>query len=247
MFRFALLITAVLCSTLSIGCDSGTADSIYDPNRSNLPDPVINEISPAGSALAGVDVVTITGSNFSTEVSDNLVYFGSDPGEVLEATANELRVFAPNSPQFEFQLRAAVLGAENFSNSLPYRLDPPFIEFGDVRDYEDIFGIATDASGNLYASLVAFGLPVGIIQITPEGERSDFIDTPFPWIDIEFGPDKSLYGVRSVRAVFRSTEGGAFQVHGVIPNSSTRLTTIAIDANGRIWAAGDNSEIYSIE
>lgn len=246
--RYALLTGGLLCAALFVGCDSGTAPSLYDPDRSSLPDPVIESIMPEGRALAGVDAVTITGNNFSIQPHENLVYFGTDRGDVLEASATQLRVFAPNNPQPELELRMAVVGAENFSNALPYRLDPPFVEFGDVRDFEDILGIATDSEGNLYASLTAFGSAVGIIRIAPEGDRSDYLSSPFPWADIEFGPDNSLYGVRSVRAVFQSTgEGSDFQVFAVIPNRSTRLTTVTIDANGRIWAAGNNSDIYSIE
>ena len=246
--RFALLTSGLLCVVLFGRCDSGTAPSIYDPDRLSLPDPVIDGVMPEGSALAGVDVVTITGTNFSAQPADNLVYFGDARGDVVEASPSQIQVTAPNDPQAELDLRIAVIGAENFSNAVRYGLNPPFVDFGDVRDFEDISGITTDPSGNLYASLTSFGAAVGIIRITPEGERSEFISSPFPWADIEFGPDNSLFGVRSVRAVFSSSgEGSNFQVFAVIPNTTVRLTTMTIDANGRIWAAGDNTEIYSID
>ncbi len=245
--RFVLLAGSLLCVVLFGRCDSGTAPSIYDPDRLSLPDPVIDSVMPEGSALAGVDVVTIIGTNFATQPADNLVYFGDVRGNVLEASSSQIQVTAPNNPQAELDLRLAVIGAENFSNSVRYGLDPPYVEFGNVRDFEDITGIATDPSGNLYASLTAFGAAVGIIRITPEGERSEFISSSFPWADIEFGPDNSLFGVRSVRAVFRSSgDGSNFEVFAVIPNTFVRLTTMTIDANGRIWAAGNNTEIYSI-
>ena len=245
--RFVLLTGSLLCVALFGRCDSGTAPSIYDPDRLSLPDPVIESVMPEGSALAGVDAVTIIGTNFSTQPADNLVYFGDARGDVLEASSSQIQVTAPNNPQAELDLRLAVIGAENFSNSVRYGLDPPYVEFGNVRDFEDITGITTDPSGNLYASLTAFGAAVGIIRITPEGERSEFISSPFPWADIEFGPDNSLFGVRSVRAIFRSSGAGSnFEVFAVIPNTSVRLTTMTIDANGRIWAAGNNTEIYSI-
>ncbi|MCY4158361.1 MAG: IPT/TIG domain-containing protein [Bacteroidetes bacterium] len=232
---------------MSFGCDSGTAPSIYDPDRASLPTPVIEGIMPEDRALAGVDDVIITGSNFSTQPADNLVYFGSTRADVLESTSTQLRLLAPNDPQPELNLRLVVVGAENFSNSISYRLDPPFIEFGEVKDFEDIYGIATDPSGNVYVSLVAFSIPVGIIRITPEGERSEFINSPFLWTDFTFGLNNDLYGVRSVRAVFRSQDGSNnFSVFAVIPDRAVRLTAIAIDTNNRLWVAGDNQEIYRI-
>lgn len=245
--RFVLLTGGLVCVALFGRCDSGTSPSIYDPDRLSLPDPAIESVMPEERALAGVDVVTIIGTNFSTQPADNLVYFGDARGDVLEASSTQIQVSAPNSPQAELDLRLAVIGAENFSNSVRYGLDPPYVEFGSVRDFEDITGITTDPSGNLYVSLTAFGAAVGIIRITPEGERSEFISSPFPWADIDFGPDNSLFGVRSVRAVFRSSGAGSnFEVFAVIPNASVRLTTVTIDTNGRIWAAGNNTEIYSI-
>jgi len=245
--RCALLLGGILYLSLLLGCDSGTAPSIYDPDRASLPDPVIETVTPDGSALAGVDEVVITGNNFSTQAENNLVYFGTDRGEVLESSSTQLRVFAPKKPQTELQLRMSVVGAENFSNSISYGLDAPFIEFGDVKDFEDIYGITTDDAGNLYASLVAFGLPVGIIKMTSEGERTDYITSTFPWTDIEFGSDNSLYAVRSVRALFSVSEGGEnLAVFAVIPNSATRLNSIAIDSNNRIWTSGINADIYRI-
>jgi len=246
--NYASVIGCVLAFLIvSSGCDSGTAPSLYDPDRSSISDPMIETVLPAGSALAGVDVITITGTNFSTQPSENLVYFGTDRGNVLEASATQLQIFAPNSPQPELQLRMSVVGAENFSNSVSYGLDAPFIEFGDVKDFEDIYGIATDDAGNLYASLVAFDLAVGIIQINPDGERSDYITSTFPWTDIEFGPDNTLYAVRSVRALFSVPKDGTnLAVFAVIPNSATRLNSIAIDSDDRVWTSGTNADIYRI-
>lgn len=231
-----------------LGCDSGTAPSLYDPDQTSLPDPTIERVIPEGRALAGVDIVTITGTNFSTEPSENLVYFGDARGDVIEASSSQILVTAPNSPQPTLALRLTVLGAERFSNSISYGLDAPFVEFGKVQDFENIYGITTDPSGNLYASLVAFNLPAGIIRLTPEGERSEFITSSFVWSDITFGSDNYLYAVRSVRAVFRFQGAGApRELFAVIPNSATRLNSLVIDKNDHLWVAGDNQEIYRIQ
>ncbi len=245
--RYLLLIGTILFTSLLMGCDSGTAPSIYDPNRASLPDPIIEDVSPESRALAGVDEVIIMGQNFSTQASENLVYFGADRAEVVEASSTQLRMVAPNSPQPELELRLVVIGAENFSNSISYSLEPPFVEFGEVKDFEDVFGIATDLTGNVYISTAAFGIPVGIVQISHEGERSEYISSPFLWTDITFGPNNDLYGVRSVRAIFRHQEGSDdFEVYAVIPDNTVRLTSIAVSENGHVWAVGNNKSIYSI-
>ena len=63
-------------------CDTEST-SLYDPDEPLLPDPSVAEISPTGSALAGIDVLTITGQNFSETPENNLVYFGTVRGTVL--------------------------------------------------------------------------------------------------------------------------------------------------------------------
>ena len=235
-----------LCLLLSGGCDSGTAPSIYDPDRSALPDPVIESIVPEGSALAGVDIVTITGNNFSAEPANNLVYFEGIRGELLESSPTDLRVRPPNTPLPEIMIRVAVIGAENFSNSVTYSLEAAAEYFGNIVAFEDIFGITTDPDGNVYVSLFSDSRSVGIIRMTPEGERSQYVETTFGWADMAFGPDGYLYSARSVRALFRFQEGSGQETWVVIPNTSVRLTTLAIDENGRVWAAGKNTDIYSI-
>ena len=245
--RCALLIGGILWAALLVGCDSGTAPSIYDPNRSSLPDPVIEDVIPEDRALAGVDEVIIVGQHFSSQTTDNLVYFGEDRARVVEASSTQLRMVAPNSPQPELELRLVVIGAENFSNSVSYRLDPPFVEFGEVKDFEDVFGSATDRVGNVYVAMAAFGIPVGIIRVSPNGERSEYISSPFLWTDLDHGSGNDLYGVRSVRAVFRYQEGANnFEVFAVVPDNAVRLTSIAVDTNDHIWAVGNNKSIYSI-
>jgi len=245
--HFTALAGLLLFSVLTTGCDSGTAPSIYDPDQTSLPDPVIGFVTPLERALAGVDEVIITGSHFSTTPEENLVYFGTTRAVVSQSSATELRMIAPNDPQPEIQVRISVTGAENFSNQFTYRLDPPFIEFAEVQDFEDVFGIATDPSGNVYVSMAAFSIPVGIIRVTPDGQRSDFITSAFLWNDLEFDSKNNLYGVRSVRAVFRAEEGtNDFAVFSVIPDNQVRLTSIALDALDRIWVAGANREIYRI-
>ena len=232
-----------------LGCDSGTAPSLYDPDRLSVYAPTIAIVTPEGKALAGVDTVTITGTNFSIQPAENLVYFGDARGDVIEASPTQIRLIAPNSPQPTLELRLTVLGAEYFSNSISYGLDPPFIEFGGVQNFEDVFGITTDPSGNLYVALSAFNLPVGIIRLTTEGERSEFIPSSFVWTDIALGSDSYMYGVRSVRAVFRLQDAGTPHetLFAVIPNSSTRLTSLVIDQSNTLWVAGNNQEIYRIQ
>jgi len=228
------------------GCDTGPAPSLYDPDAESAPAPVIDSIEPSGSALAGVDILTFTGQNFSANPSDNLVYFDDTRGEVLEASPTQLRVRPPNLPRPELQVRVAVLEAEDFSNSVSYRLDPAAERFSDIKGFEEPFAITSDAEGNIYVSLFSGGSSVGIKKIAPDGTRSDFVETTFKWDALAFGPDGLLYAARGVRAIFRLPEGGSQETIIISDSNADRLTALAFDAQGNLWVGGNAVSLFRL-
>ena len=240
--RFEILQrAAALLLVLSLAaCDTGPAESLYDPDFEGAPDPVVTGIEPSGSALAGVSEIVIRGENFGSDPDAVRVYFGDTRAELLEASPTQLRVRAPNLTPGTVNIRVSVVGALDLSNPMPYALEAAVADFGDIKTFEEPFGIASDAAGNLYVSLFSTNVSAGIKRITPEGERSDYISTTFKWEDLAFGPDGGLYGVRGVRAAFRFPPGGGPQeTWAVIPDNSARLTAIDFDADGHAWLGVD--------
>ncbi len=242
----AILWLAVVGLAFVAGCDTGPASSLYDPEQEGAPDPIIASVYPEGVALAGVDIVTIVGENFSGTPGDNLVYFGETRGELLEASPTTLRVRPPNTPRPELELRVAVVGAENFSNSVQYRLEAAAEEFGKIAAFEEPFAITSDGEGNLYVSLFSDGRSVGVVRMAPDGTRSTYVESTFKWDALKFGPDGALYTARGVRAVFRFTEGSSQETWAVIQDTAVRIRALAFDGQGNLWAGGPNSSLFRI-
>jgi hypothetical protein len=238
---------AVGLMAILTGCDTNADDSLYDPDLPSVQDPQITDVLPGADevVLAGIDVVTILGTNFSATADENLVYFDEVRAEVIEASPTELRVRAPNLPSPDLEVRVAVLGAENFSNGVSYRLVPAVEQFGDISPTEEPTGLGSDDLGNAYVSLFNEGDPEGIKRITPEGERSDYFATTFPWSDLAIGPDGALYGVRGVQAVFRLPEGGSQEVWQVVA-SSARLGSLAFGPDGTLWSGSREGNAYRV-
>jgi len=245
-----LAVAALMPLILIAACDTGPADSLYDPDRQPLPDPVISSVSPAGSALAGVDRVTITGQNFSSTPGRNLVYFGDDKAQVLSATATELVVLPQPVPAEAVDIRVSVIGdevgAENFSNAFTYRMDPAFSTFGSLLKIESPSAMTTDDAGVMYMGLVSAGISTGFKTIQTDGTRGDFASTTFQWRGLALGPDGLLYAARGIRALFRFEEGGNQQTFAALTPSSLRLSTITFDPDGNAWTGGDNEEIIRV-
>ena len=248
--RLAAALQCGLLAALLIfaaGCDSGPGESLYDPDPTTNPDPAVTAVSPDPSeiVLAGIDEVTLTGTNFSANASENLVYFDDVRAEVVEASPTQLRVKAPNFPSPELQIRVAVLGAENYSNLVPYRLVSAVVPFGDLGMADEPTGIGSDDLGNAYVSIFSEGSSVGIDRFTPDGERSDYFSTTFPWSDLAVGPDGALYGVRGVQAVFRLPEGMAQQTYQVVTGSA-RLGALTFGPTGALWTGSREGGLFRV-
>ena len=226
-------------------CDTGEGTSLYDPNRATSPDPTVASISPDGNALAGIDEITITGSNFSPNADENLVFFGEASARVLSASPTELRVAAPNTPRENLPVRVAVRSAANYSAPVAYTLVSALTPFGELARGDEPFGMASDASGLLYASLTIDGQATGIFQIPQPDERTLYHeDRASTWPDITLGPDGAVYGVRNNRGVYRLPAGAPSTVFAALPNGVS-LTAIGASPSGDLWVGGSNSDLAS--
>lgn len=231
---------------LLAGCDASSPNTLYDEDPEFESDPTISQIMPEDEALGGVGRIIITGENFSSERSDNLVFFKGTPAKVLAASTTRLEVRPPNVSGDNIALKVNVLGAENFA-ATSYTLKPPAEPYGGLIQGERPFAITTDDQGNLYASLFGSGGSQGIVKITSDSTRSPYVETGFSWNALELSSDGYLYGARNVRAVFRFPPGGGDRQNWFVgPDQSERLNAIEIDDAGVVWAGGNASHIYRL-
>lgn len=253
--RAAALTSCLLLVALVVlgGCDSGPGESIYDPDASGAPDPVVTSVTPAPGelVLAGIDVLTITGENFSPELSKNIVFFDEVQGEVLEASPSTLVVRTPNTPKPELDLRVTVIGAENFSNTISYRLVAAAERIAELSTGELPTAVAVDDEGNVFFHILGTNVEevdTGVQRITPDGERSQYAPPAFvTWQDLAFGPDGELYGVFGLGALGRVVEGGAPAFDVVLSDAEEPLTALAFDEQGGVWLGSTRGNLFHID
>ena len=244
--RFRLPPLFALLLVLS-ACDSGEGSSLYDPDAGTGPAPVISSVGPEGVVLAGIDVVTIEGQNFSDDPALVRVVFddqqgASAAGEILSATPTRLEVQVPNLPNPALRVRVAVVGAQAYSNAVSLPLTSAVTPFGDLDSgpgvREEPAAIIGDGSGALYVSLSANGSAGGILRLSQDGIREPFADSRVLWNDLSLGgpSDDRLFATQSVQAIFELPAGRP--VPPVLPNNRIRLTDVTADASGVIWAGG---------
>lgn len=236
------MITVFMASLLMIGCDNETTPSLYDPAKPKGDTPEITSISPAGTALAGVSEITITGKNFSTVKEENTVYFNGTIATVLDASSTQLKVKAPNLILDGISIKIAVYKVTDFSNSVTYNLKAAVEKVFDFKDFEVPNGLTTDSDGNIYMSFTYQGGTGGTKKLTPTGtltewapRGSETFHTALKWYNGD------IYAARRQKVLFKVSAG---QKPVTYVSSNTALGNIYdfdFDPDGNIWGGGDNT------
>jgi hypothetical protein len=232
-------------------CTKLENNSLYDPNVTYRVQPTITSISPTGGAVAGIDTVIIQGTNFSSVLAENSVFFNAQPAASLSATTTQIVLKAPLVPSDSIGVRVVVAGSLEFSNTAQYKLKAAVALFGGLPSTESSTTLTTDASGDLYVGYASGGISAGIIKFTSAGARSAYAPgTPgvSVWTSFKMGPGGYLYGARYLRAIYRYSPGGgsAAPLWVALPTGAT-IYDIDFDQNGNLWAGGNNSSIYRIQ
>lgn len=253
-----LFLASLFFIVILFGCEENAPPGLdKDPTIQvgNNPQPVIDSISPAGSALAAVDKITIYGKNFSSTPTDNFVFFNATAGKVLSCTATRLVVLSPVDTGV-LSLKIAVAGADKFSATVSYKLLAAIVPFGNLAKAQTAFGLCAGKDTNLYASIQNADLTVkdeGIFKITADGS---LVTPPFVlpttapantnWPSIEFGPDGNIYGVKGSNRVVYKLEPGKTNPGGTLwattPNGFNTLD-MDYDPAHNLWVCAKSSSV----
>ncbi len=250
------------------GCTKVNSPSLYDPNFKSLAQPVVDSLSPAGSAYAGIDTITVYGKNFSANKDSDGIYFNStniyNTG-LISASTTKLVVKAPAVSGDSVQIRVWVLGAVDFSATYKYKMIAVVSSFstkyGIFGSGETAFGITVGKDDSMYVSLSNSNLGTkdeGIYRIGTGGSRaaSGFVlptTSNIDWPAIKFGPDGNIYAVKGNKAIYQlksgqTNPGGTAWLASFTP-AATSFNDIDFDAtnNHYMWAVGNNKNIYRVD
>ncbi len=239
-----MLIAVSMAALFAIGCqENPSTPNLYDPAQlSTRATPTITNISPAtGAEYAAVTTLTVTGTNFSPVIGENLLYFDAVLATISQASTTQLVLTAPNYPKDSIGVSVAVYNAPKLSNIYVFKLLPIFVEYGNLSSKEFPWAITTDAAGDLYVSFQSDS----IRQYSPAGIRTGYAASggATKWSAMKFGPDGTLYLARTQRAIFSVPPGGGTPtVWAQVPG--TVFYDLEIDQAVNIWAAGNNTSIY---
>ncbi len=221
------------------GCENDYPDSIYNPDETFKPNPIINSVLP-DVAFAGVDTLDITGTNFSADASEIEVFFNGEKGEVVSSTTNLVRVIPANIIGDSIKIQIRVTGAIAFAEYDSYKLEPIMIEYGVFDHFDDAYGLAVDLDENVYVSL--FGNKL-IQQITTDLERNDYATIlRDKTSQMKMGPDGYVYYLFGLKFMLRILpDGSKDELFAILPGSAYDLD---FDENLSIYSGGSGNAIY---
>ena len=238
----SLLLLIILAAVLFSSCKNNYPSSIYDPKAKYNPDPVITDVNPK-FGLAGIDTVTITGKNFSSDTSLDRVFFNGQRAQVLSASATEITVKAPNVPSDTVEIKINVKGALLFAQFSPIKLEYASIEYGGFTNYDNASGPACDPDENIYVVLTNRK----IIKVTPQGDKIDYGTASFiKATGMKWGPNGYLYMLRGNRTIYRVSPGGG-QNEKFINSVGGRIYDLDFDQNEILYVVGRADSIKSVK
>ena len=231
--------TSIILFSLIIimGCEYSQSPEIY-PSGSNVPNPSVTTISP-DSAVDGVTDITINGSNFSTAVDENFVYFGTTEGIVKEASTDQLIVERPLMISGEFMIQVVVRDAFEPTEYGPYKLEEGVVSVGDPGEYGPI---TVDRDEIIYAESdrVIYRIEQGQDTV-----QSEFGTTNFNCLDMKMGPDGYLYlQKKNNRDLFRISPAGGEAER--LMRIGGRVTYFDFDEEDFIYAGGEEAGLFSV-
>jgi hypothetical protein len=225
------------------GCNETPQSSLFNPetyDESYKDIPVISQIAPAESSLAGVGTVTISGVYFTPEQPynvNNQVVFGNVIATILDMSETEITVTTPLIVGDTIPVKVWSKGAEPFSDPFNYRLKPSVQLFGAIQDQDFFGGIAADPQENVYLSIQG-QFENGIYKVAPDGQTSRVAQTTYlrnP--GLVYGPNNALYGAVSSGRInkvvkFDLASGTESDVANVSPTIPKDLD---FDNNQNLW------------
>ncbi|MDE3059006.1 MAG: IPT/TIG domain-containing protein [Bacteroidota bacterium] len=226
------------------GCQSEPTSSLYKGNQQYLPAPVVDSISPSGSALAGIDTVIIYGKNFSSlpDANHETVFFNGTSVPIIGGTPTTIRIIAP-AIQGTITVQVSVTGALPYS-TVVYKLIAAISAFGNLDTTYAVYALGSASDSSLYAAMTEKNIDRGVLKVTSDGISSYASATSVVMTGIKFGLGGYLYAVRGNRVVYRyAPGGGSSQNWAVTPSGS--FFDLDFDPSGNLWVGGSGTKTGS--
>ncbi len=255
--------TRILCFAAALfilmsGCKKDAPTSLYDPNFVPGAQPVVTAITPENApyALSGVTTLDLVGSNFTTDLSQMIVFFDATPAQILSATPTLIRVKSPAFFKDSVKVKVSIIGVDKFSDTKYVNIKPSIVN-ADSLDFEKekAWAVAADKYGNIYVSMTTTGgIGMGVYKFTSTGNRKQYAlkGTETNFSTLKVGPGDTVFAARRAIALFYCDPTAVVAPKIYVSKTSAppmnNIDDFDYDAQKNMWGGGDlNTGIYRID
>ena len=200
-------------------------------------DPVISNISPADSAVAGVREIVINGQNFSVDGKDtNWVYIGGKAAEIKSVSPTQIVVYRPVTFGNSLDINVVIPSALSVAKVPQYKIEEPVAAFSDFSyQHYALTAFDIDNQENIYVGThrSLFKLAPNGIDLNEIAGSSVFGSAFNNFSDLKFGPGGFLYALVGKKDIYQiNAATGENTKYITLPENSDKLD---FDANQNIY------------
>ena len=162
----AMLSAAVLMAVMT-GCKYDVAEPQWYKPFEAPASPTITQIQPS-QATAGVNTITIVGTNFADAPYVNGVYFDNVTAEIISASSTSITVRRPNLVTDSAVVKVVPPRALTVAKQGPYKISPVVTRYGGFLSNVQLSTVTLDAQENMY---VVETPSRNVVQAMPNGDH----------------------------------------------------------------------------
>ena len=184
-----------------------------------------------------MNYITIMGSNFSTVLENNKVYFDAYEAEITTATSTTLTVRRPNIAG-ESTVKVVNLQGFNYATFGPYMVNAAYESYGDYDGANGFTSMTVDRNENVYSFHIN---PRSVYKVTPDGEKTVIGETEKSITDALVAADGNLV------LLFKNAE-----IHKMDVNTGVESPWVDVgekvafgdfDSNGNLYSGGIKTDL----
>lgn len=241
-FQYGRILRASACAVLLLaaaGCEYDSPVPMYYQDHASRTGPSVTGLEP-GRATAGVNAITIRGERFSSVPDSNRVYFNGAKAEIISATATSLLIRRP-TVSGTLNLKVVHLGAVEVGHFEGYPVDVVAEPYGGFIDGTVNNAILVDAAENIY--IFRTGL-MKAFKVASDGTQSVFMASTLRGVtDVIPAADGNLVLLSNNAKISKVNPADGIETDWVT-KAPKRFTVGAVDANGNIYMAAKNTDLY---
>jgi hypothetical protein len=231
---------------LSIGCEYDAPTSLWNPDEEGTaPSAVIDEIIPPDEAAGGANEIEILGSNFASDLADNIVFFGNVRAELISVEPGKLLLYRPNLVAENITVKVLVPGAMTIAKAAPYTITQVLENYTEnFNDTGDLRAFAVDRNGTYYVIM----RDKTIRRRSPDSKKEEEIGEVSQRSigRLRFGPDGNLYYIRSNNTnMYKFILDSLIDVqYAVFPGN---VNVFDFDENGIAYVGGNGQGLFAMK